>query len=299
VETATIRAPRPLPAGTARGLVIGLLIAAAIAWIVSDERMQGMDAGPGTDLGDLGWFAGIWAVMMAAMMLPALVPAALAHARVRRAEAPESSVATGTALFAGGYLLAWLGAGVAAYLLIEGVRGLDPSFLAWDEAGQYVAAAVIAGAAVYQFSPLKRACLHHCRDPLAFADAHWREGFAGSVRMGLVHGGWCIGCSVALMAALFALGVMSIGWMALVAVLIAAERILPRPALATAIAAAVLAALGIAVAIAPEDVPGLTVPGSAEAMEAMEAMGMEAEDGMAMPEDDMRMPGEDDAMPGP
>jgi predicted metal-binding membrane protein len=283
VESATLTAPPSLSRTTRRGLVAGLLVTAAVAWVISDERMQGMDAGPGTDLGDLGWFAGIWAVMMAAMMLPALVPAALAHARVRRAEAPATSVAAGTALFAAGYLLAWLGAGLVAYLVIEGVRGLELGVLAWDEGGRYVAAAFIAGAAVYQFTPLKQACLHHCRDPLAFAGEHWRSGPGGSVLMGLHHGGWCIGCSAALMAALFALGVMSIGWMALVAALIAAERVLTRPALATAAAAAVLAVIGIAIAVAPDDVPGLTVPGSPEAHEAMEAMGMEAEEsGMGM-----------------
>ena len=141
------------------------------------------------------------------------------------------------------------------------MRSLDPGFLAWDEAGRYVAAGAIAAAGLYQLSAPKGVCLRRCRERAAFLRDRWRPGRLGALRMGVEHGGWCVGCSWALMAALLALGVMSLTWMALVAVLIAAERVLPRGVrLGVAL---VLVVLGAWVALAPGDVPGLTVPDSA------------------------------------
>jgi predicted metal-binding membrane protein len=236
-----------------RAVQLGLIGLAALAWTVTGDRMQGMDAGPGTDLGGIGWFAGVWVVMMAAMMLPSVVPAVLVHSRT-----DKRGVAT--TLFLGGYLVTWTAAGLLAYAGFEAVRSLELGFLAWNEGGRYLAAGVLVASALYQLTPLKQACLNECRDPCT----------AGSLRMGIAHGAWCIGCCWALMAALFALGVMSIGWMALTAGLIAAEKLLPWKAVATRGVMAVLLALAIAVAVSPDDVPGLTIPGSPDrAMEAM------------------------------
>jgi predicted metal-binding membrane protein len=194
--------------------------------------------------------------MMAAMMLPALTPMVAAFRR--------RGTATGSALFAAGYLTAWVAAGLVAYAAIEAVRSLDLGYLAWDEAGQYVAAGTILGAGVYQLTSPKAGCLRRCREREEFMADHWRPGQLGAVRMGLAHGAFCIGCCWALMAALFALGVMSLTWMVVVAALIAAERLLPRPApIAVAI---VLMALGAGVALAPDDLPGLTVPSSGAEM---------------------------------
>jgi hypothetical protein len=207
--------------------------------------------------------------------------------------------AAATVAFVGGYLLAWAAAGVAGYAIVEGVRELELGFLGWDEAGPYVAGGVILGAAVYQLTPAKRACLRRCRQPRELLLERWQPGVPGAMRMGIDHGGFCIGCCWAMMAALFALGVMSIGWMALIAALIAAEKLLPWRALATRGIAVVLAALAIAVAFAPEGVPGLTVPGSPEAHQAMEAMGMEPEAGAMGMEGEgraMEMEGEGGAM---
>jgi predicted metal-binding membrane protein len=117
---------------------------------------------------------------------------------------------------------------------------------------------VIAGAGVYQLSKPKRAFLRRCCERSTFVDEHFRPGAPGALRMGVEHGGHCVGSSWALMSALFALGVMSVTWMALVAVLIAAERVLPR---ATRMAVVlVFATLGIGVALVPGRMPGLTVP---------------------------------------
>jgi predicted metal-binding membrane protein len=123
-----------------------LVAVAGVCWAVTVERMRGMDMGPGTDLGGLGWFAGVWAVMMAGMMLPSLSPIAIGYSR--SAGGGRTGSLGGTALFATGYLLVWLVAGLLAYGLIEGVRSLDLGFLGWAEGGRYVAGAVIVGAAL-------------------------------------------------------------------------------------------------------------------------------------------------------
>ena len=238
------------------GLVGVILALAAAAWVLTDDRMAGMDAGPGTDPGALGGFAVTWILMMAAMMLPSLAPAALAFAR-----AGERTVTA----FVLGYLTAWTTAGLVAYALFEAARALDVDFLGWDPAGRYVAAAVILAAAAYQFSAAKAGCLHRCRTPLRLAREEL-PGAAGGLRGGLRFGANCIGCCAGLMAALFALGVMSLTWMLAVAVLIAAERLLPWRTPAVYAVAAALAVLGIWMAVAPGDLPGLTVPGSMESM---------------------------------
>ena len=231
-----------------------LIAVAAACWAVTAERMHGMDMGPGTDLGSLGWFAGIWVTMMAAMMLPSLSPMAVAYAR--GAGGGVRPVA-GTVLFAIGYLLVWLAAGLLAYALIEGVRSLGLGFLAWDRAGQYIAGGVILGAALYELTPVKARCLRHCRDPRLLRQ---RPGPLGALAMGVEQGGFCVGCSGALMAALFTLGVMSISWMVLIALLVALEKLLPWEVIPSGATAALLVVLGLAVIFFPEQVPGLTIP---------------------------------------
>jgi predicted metal-binding membrane protein len=258
-----------------RVTAVFLLAAAAIAWAVTVDRMQGMDAGPGTALGSFGWFAGIWAVMMAAMMLPSLVPMAGAYAGQARAGSrdvtPQSLLRT--TLFTAGYLAAWVFAGLVAWVVVEGVRDLDLSFLGWDDGGRYVAGGVIAFAALYELTPMKSTCLRHCRDrELMVAD--WCDGTSGALRMGLDQGAYCIGSSWALMAALFALGVMSITWMVLIAALIALEKLVPWRERAEGVTVVVLLALAVGVAFFPDQVPGLTVPDSSSAMHAMDSMSM-------------------------
>jgi predicted metal-binding membrane protein len=126
----------------------------------------------------------------------------------------------------------------------------------------YVTAGVIVAAAVYQLTPPKQACLVKCRSPMMFLAERWREGRSGP-RLGLRHGAWCLGCCWALMAALFAVGVMSLGWMALIAAFIASEKLLPWASAARRAVAVLLLALGLGVALAPTHVPGFAEPDGA------------------------------------
>jgi predicted metal-binding membrane protein len=220
-----------------------LLVAAVAAWALTVERMRGMDAGPGTDLGALPWYLGIWVTMTAAMMLPSAAPAA-------RRVAPLSRRMP-TVLFTAGYLAVWTGYGLVAYAVFRFATSFDIGWLAWAEGGPYVAGALIVVAGIYELMPLKQLSLRRCRSAL-----HGEN----PLRSGLAHGRDCVGCSGGLMAVLFVLGVMSFLWMAVVAVAIFAEKVLPRgPMLASVFAIAVIA-LGIWVAVSPESVPGLTEP---------------------------------------
>jgi predicted metal-binding membrane protein len=277
MESASLRRAPPLPDMLRIGLIFGLLLLAVLAWALTDDRMAGMDAGPGTDPGALGFWVTAWVVMMAAMMFPAIAPMVVMQARIeegRRRQGKESEVGT-TTLFVCGYLLTWTAAGLVGYAVIQAGQALSLDFLSWDRAGPYVAGGVIVAAALYQLTPLKDVCLRKCRNPMMFLLTAWRPGRLGALRMGLEHGGWCVGCCWGLMAALFALGVMSIGWMVFVAALIAIEKLLPWRVIANRGVAVVLIVLGITVAFMPEDVPGLTLPDSPEAHGAMGQMGMD------------------------
>jgi predicted metal-binding membrane protein len=249
------------------GMVAGLLAAAALAWWWTADRMAGMDAGPGVGLGGLGWFSGVWAVMMAAMMLPSLAPTAAVYTALARRE-PSRVV-----LFACGYLFVWSVAGVVAYGLFELGDRLFASALDWNGGGRWLVAAVLVLAALYQLTPFKGAFLSRCRSPLRFLRSTWRQSRFGAFVMGLRSGGWCLGCSWALMAALFSLGVMSLIWMAVIAGLVALEKIGPWGRAAKVTTAGVLAVLALAILAVPHEVPGFVVPGSPGAMRNMRAMG--------------------------
>jgi predicted metal-binding membrane protein len=240
------------------GLIALMLALAGLAWWSTIDRMAGMDAGPGTSLGTLGWFLGAWTVMMAAMMFPSVSPTVALYARMTKARAPLAPL-----VFTAGYLLVWAAAGLLAFEVFAAGRGALASALAWDRAGRWLAGGILLAAAAYELTPLKDVCLGKCRSPLGFLLGSWRDGLAGALAMGARHGAWCLGCCWALMASLFALGVMSIGWMAFVAGLIAAEKTVPWGRAVTYTTAGILLVLGILLLAAPDAIPGLTVPGGA------------------------------------
>ena len=210
-------------------LLTSLLVAAVAAWILTRARMLGMDAGRGTDPGGLGFYVVSWVVMMSAMMFPSIAPMVLTFALVQRNRRERASIdrAAPAWLFVAGYLATWTAFGLLAYGLFVVACSLSIGALSWHRGGRYLAGAVLLAAALYQLTPAKDACLRRCRGPLDFLMSQWRDGAWGALRMGAVHGAWCVGCCWALMAVLFALGVMSVPWMIVVASMIAVEKLLP------------------------------------------------------------------------
>ena len=245
-----------LAASRARIGLIGLLFAfAALGWWWTADQMQDMDGGPWTELGTLSWFLGVWVVMMAAMMFPSVAPTVALYSKLKNTRALGASL-----VFTSGYLLVWSAFGVLAFALAFVGSKVLGDVLAWDRAGRWVAGVTLLAAAAYELTPLKDVCLGKCRSPLGFLLGSWKDGLSGALRMGARHGGWCVGCCWALMASLFALGLMSLVWMAFVAGLIAFEKLIPSRRVATYGTAGLLVILGVLMLIAPDVIPGLTVP---------------------------------------
>jgi predicted metal-binding membrane protein len=209
-------------AATPAALIVTLGIAAA-SWPFAVRQMSGMDMGVATRLGSFGFFLALWVLMMAAMMLPGAVPAV-----VRRAHTMGQVRAV--PLFVGSYLAVWTLVGLAVYA-------------AYRPHGPGAAGAVVIAAGVYELTPLKRHCRQRCRD---------------SVGSGFEFGLYCVGSSIGLMLILLALSVMSIAWMAIVAVAVAAQKFIPRTAAFDVPLALGILGLGVLIIIAPATVPGLT-----------------------------------------
>jgi len=211
-------------AATAASLTATLGLAAA-CWVVAVWQMHGMDMGVATGLGSFGFFAGLWVVMMAAMMLPGAAPAV-----VRRAQARGGVRAV--PLFAGSYLAVWTLVGIAVYA-------------AYRPHGAVAAGAVVLAAGLYELTPLKR---------------HFRARCRHGVRSGWRFGLCCAGSSIGLMLMWLALGVMSIFWMSVIAAVVLAQKLLPAKAAMDVPLAAAIIGLGIWIVIAPSSVPGLMPP---------------------------------------
>ena len=201
--------------------------------IVSPPARAAMDM-PGMAMDTaVGWSAGrvllvfsMWWVMMVAMMLPAAAPVILLHAVASRRSSPDQTAASG--IFLAGYLAVWGLFSLAAALVqlaLETSGLLAPMLMA--ASGQWVVAGLLAAAGLYQLSPLKEACLNHCRNPAAFLARHYRPGRSGAFRLGTIHGAYCLGCCWLLMALLFVGGVMNLAWIALLTLLVAGEKLLP------------------------------------------------------------------------
>jgi len=253
--------PTPLRIRSGPAAAVAVLGVALVAWVVTLVRMRGMDAGPGTSLGGLGWYLGIWVTTTAAMMLPSAVPVVSLFARISdgRTSGAASRVVL-PACFVAGYLVAWGAFGLAAYGADRVLEQVGGDMLARDRAGPYVAGGAIVAAGLYQLSPLKRACLRHCRGPLQLFVHSWRPGRLGAVALGVEHGGYCVGCCWGLMLALFGVGVMSLFWMAVLALVVFAEKVLPVGERVSQCVALGLVALGIWIAAAPAGVPHLISP---------------------------------------
>ncbi len=238
------------------GLVAALFALAGIGWTWTAHETRGMDAGPWTSLGRLGWFLGAWVVMMAAMMFPSVAPTVGLFARITKERSPLRPW-----LFVGGYLFTWTAAGLVAYAVGATASKVMGDALAWNNAGRGLAGATLIVAAIYEVTPLKDVCLGKCRSPLGVLLGSWREGGSGAVWMGAKNGAWCVGCCWALMASLFALGVMSVSWMVFIAGVVAVEKTVPwRQRVVTYATSATLLVIGILMLAAPDALPALTIP---------------------------------------
>jgi predicted metal-binding membrane protein len=167
-----------------------------------------MDEGPTLDPGGFGLYVSMWVAMTAAMMLPSVTPTLMLVDRLSRSATPS---------FAAGYLLTWTAIGVTAYALIRLFAGADVD--------PQLTGPLLVLAGVYQLTPLKNACLHRCRSPLAFLRAHAGDG---PLRAGAAHGAYCVGCCAGLMLVLFGVGLTSLFWMAAIAAAVAVEKVAPR-----------------------------------------------------------------------
>ena len=240
-------------------ILISLLVLTASAWIITVWTARAGDAlmmagGPMSfamsgrlSLASGVLFLGLWAVMMAAMMVPSVWPTVLTYAAIMRGRDARSG---SVPLFVTGYLLTWEMVGVVAYFLYVGVGALLASHAAWSDRLPLLIGAVLA-AGVYQFTSLKRTCLSLCQSPGEDLAAHWRNGGLGAAWMGGAHGVFCLGCCSGLMLALVALGAMDLRWMATVSALIAVEKLGPRYRALPAGIGIGLVLLGITVALWP------------------------------------------------
>ena len=169
----------------------------------------------------------MWWIMMTAMMLPSAAPMILLFALVNRRSRGQGAPFVPTAVFASGYLIAWGGFSLAATLLQWWLEQAGWLTMAMASANPWLSGVLLIAAGIYQLSPLKHACLRHCRGPIDFITRYWRPGHAGALRMGLEHGAFCVGCCWVVMGLLFYGGVMNLYWIVGLAVLVLVEKVLP------------------------------------------------------------------------
>jgi predicted metal-binding membrane protein len=195
---------------------------------------DGMAAAPGLapalapwTVAELAFTVVMWAAMMVGMMLPAAAPVILLIAAIHRRRREQGGPAGGTPLFVLGYLLVWGGFSVAAALAQWGLHAVALLSPAMATTSPLVGGLLLIAAGVYQLTPLKEACLAHCRSPLGFLMTEWREGAGGALRMGLRHGAYCLGCCAVLMGILFVTGVMNLLWVAAITGFVLLEKAAP------------------------------------------------------------------------
>lgn len=246
-------------------VVVSLAVVIAAAWIyvlagagmgMSALEMTRMSQVDATDSGmsmpsSTAWSAGyatlmffMWWVMMVAMMLPSAAPAILLFATVNRRQQESGHAVVATSTFALGYLAAWAGFSVAATGLQWGLVQAGVLSPALAGTSSLLNGGLLLAAGLYQLTPLKQACLRHCRSPLAFLGAHWRPGAGGAVRMGVEHGVYCVGCCWFLMGLLFVGGVMNLYWIIGIALFVLFEKTVPLGHRAGKVAGAALLIAG-------------------------------------------------------
>jgi predicted metal-binding membrane protein len=248
----------PLPAQ--RNIILGLLLAlAAAAWFLLVRQGADADMNMASGSPTMGMraalFLAIWVVMMIAMMFPTAAPMILTFHKVQANKRQRGEAFVATWVFVAAYLLVWTLAGVAAYAGALAAEALAARTALSPAAAARIGGVIVVLAGVYQLTPLKDRCLSKCRTPISFIMTSWRDGVIGALRMGLLHGAYCLGCCWLLFVMLFPLGIMNIAAMAVVTLVVFAEKTLPmaRPVVRTT--AAALVVYGAVVLAAPQVLP--------------------------------------------
>ena len=259
--------PTSAPLARERVAILSVLLAlAALAWVfvihqantMSGSAMAGgMSAPAGLTMGmGAALFLAVWIAMMVAMMFPSAAPMVMMYGAIAAGKRQRRQVYTPTWIFVAGYLLIWTLAGVVAYLGALGLDALASHSTALMRNGARIGGAALVAAGIYQLSPLKRVCLAKCRTPTQFLMTCWRNGNLGALRMGVAHGGYCLGCCWLLFVILCPLGMMNIAALAVLTALIFAEKTLPIGRLAATLAGVGLLVYGLLVIVSPSLLPG-------------------------------------------
>jgi predicted metal-binding membrane protein len=248
-------------------LVLLLVLAAAawalLAWHSLDPDMDMAMAAASPTMGlRAPLFLAIWVTMMVAMMFPTAAPMILAFHRVQAGRRARGGAFVPTWVFVAGYMLVWTLAGVVAYAGAVTAEAVAARAALPSDTAARIGGAVLILAGLYQLTPLKDLCLSKCRTPVAFIMTSWRDGTVGALRMGLLHGLWCLGCCWLLFAILFPLGMMNVAAMAALTALIFAEKTLPWGRRATRATAALLVACGVLVVTFPLALPTFSPAGT-------------------------------------
>jgi predicted metal-binding membrane protein len=243
---------------------VGAVVALSWTYLIHLDRQMAAAMASGAEMARMGmamdpapwaaadvWFTfAMWAMMMAGMMAPSAAPVLLLFAGAQSKQSAGRAGVTVPA-FASGYFAVWTGFSAGAALVQAWLHQhalLSPMMAA---SSPHVAGAILAGAGLYQFSRLKTACLAHCQSPLGFLMTHWRAGITGAFRMGARHGVHCLGCCWALMAVLFAVGVMNLIWVAGLTGLVLVEKVVPAGGWVTRAAGVVMIAGGVFLLVRP------------------------------------------------
>jgi predicted metal-binding membrane protein len=257
----------PALARSRNAILVALLVLAALGWGAvawqagsgtSTSMSMSMDGSDSIDLA-MGMaaplFLAMWVAMMVAMMFPSAAPMVMLFDRIERGKRDAGRSYVPTAYFVGAYLAIWTAFGALAFALALAIDRLsESSGWAMDNWAR-VGGGLLVAAGIYQLTPLKDVCLAKCRSPMAFLMTSWRDGRKGAVQMGLLHGGYCVGCCWLLFVILLPLGVMNVAAMIVIALLVFGEKCLPAGNRLARVAALVLVAYGLVVIAIPAALP--------------------------------------------
>lgn len=248
------------PISYQRNVILGLLLAlAAAAWAALVWQGAGADMDMPVHSPTMGLraplFLMVWVIMMVAMMFPTAAPMIVVFHKVQAGKRQRGEAFVSTWIFVTAYLLVWGLSGVAAYAGAVAAEAFATRTALSPATAARVGGTVLVAAGLYQLTPLKDLCLSKCRTPITFIMTSWHDGVAGALRMGLLHGAYCLGCCWLLFVILFPLGIMNIAAMAVITLVIFAEKTLPWGRVVARAAAAALIAYGLAVVVAPQLLP--------------------------------------------